>query len=87
MQAPTYFVVEHQPIHCQITDAVIGSTQRTVDGCRTLEHAMASARRRAHIEYTSFGDGYFDICTRNEQGRLVPVRFAPVADDFDDMPF
>jgi len=87
MQAPAFFVVEHRSIHCQITDATIGSSLRTVDGCRTLSHALASARRRAHIEYTNFGDGYFDVRARNEFGRLVPVRTAPVEADCDDMPF
>lgn len=61
-------IIEVQPIYCQITDGLIGSRKKYVDGL--VFHTLGWAKHKAHLlskeEYANFGDGYFHAVDANE---------------------
>ena len=56
-------IVESQPIYCQLTDGLIGSRRKAVDGL--VFHTLGWARHKARLlnqeEYANYGDGHFYV--------------------------
>lgn len=61
-------IVESQPIYCQLTDGLIGSRRKEVDGLvfHTLGWAKHKARLLNKEECANFGDGHFYVIDANE---------------------